>query len=284
MKYWSVIKEKLEHPTELANQLLLIVLGAYAFIMADQNIRWKVPLLFVGLLTWLFLRHKTKHPIIWIVLLTLLFSDLYNLYFRVANHHFMLTFMVLSIISYTYHNRNDVLFKNIQLLLVIVVMTSAFQKVFSSQFMSGDFYYYLLSRGYIFDLILNNFPEYLEIIEINNKNILALQETDPNLRQSIVLKDSLKNISLICQIYAWITILIEFLVALAILFKPKSIWTHLLLIVLIIGILCARLEVGFMSLLAISGLYLCGNVKLRLFYTMIALGCLTFIIAKIGYH
>jgi len=240
--------------------------------------------LFVGLLSWFLFRDKTKHPIIWIVLSTLLVLDLCFSYFWVANHHFMLLFMVLSVIFYTYHKQNEILVKNIQILLVIVVLTSAFQKLMSSQFMSGDFYYYMINRGSLFGFFINLFPESLEVVKSNRESLLALHSTNPNLAQTIVLKDVFPNLGMSSLIYAWVTVVVEFLVAIAVLWKPKTTWTHLLFITMIFGILCARFETGFVSLLAVSGLFLCNNLKLRLLYVAIIIACITFIVTKIGYH
>jgi hypothetical protein len=284
MIFWSDIKDKLKNHTELAIQLLLLILGAYIFIMAEKHSLRKTPLLFLGLLSWFFFRTKTKHPIIWLVLFALLVFDLFYLYFRVANHHFLLTFVVLSVIFYLYHKRTDVLQKNIQVLLVVVVMASVIQKLMSNQFMSGDFYYYMMNRAYIFDGFHTFFPEILEVAKTNSESILNLQDTDPNRAQSIVLKDIFPNLGFICLIYAWSTVVLEFIVAIAILCKPRSTWTHLLFIAMILGILCTRLEVGFMALLGICGIFLCCNEKLRLLYVLIVIGCITLVVTKLGYH
>ena len=284
MKYWLDIKDKLHDHIGVATQLLFIILAAYVFMMAEEHHQWKIPILFVGLLSWFFLHNKTKHPIIWIVIFALLFVDLFLGYFRVANHHFMTMFMVLSVLLYSYHKRSDVLLKNIQIVLVVVVMASALQKLMSSQFMSGDFYYYMTNRGALFKVFITFFPESLEIAKINSGSIVTLQATDPNIGQSIVLKDISPNLSLISLIFAWATVVVEFMVAIAILWKPRSTWTHLLFTAMILGILCTRLETGFMALLAISGVFLCSNLKLRLFYVMIVMGCITFVITKYGFH
>ena len=284
MTYWLDIKEKLKNNIGLAMQLLLLVLGIYLFIMADKHSLWKIPMIFVGLFILFFLRNKTKHPLIWIVFFILLIFDLYHYYFRVANHHFVLTFMVLSVILYYYHHRKEILLKNIQMLLVIVLMASAVQKLLSSQFMSGEFYYYLMNRGYLFNTFFTFFPESLEVVKSNTESILALQDTDPNLSQSIVLHDVFSDLGFFSLVYAWITVVLEFIVAIALLWKPKSMWTHLLFTTLIIGILCARLETGFIALLAICGLFLCSNLKLRLLYVLIAIGSVTLIVTKIGFH
>lgn len=284
MNYWSEIKYKLNDHIELASQLLLLTLGAYIFIMAEKYSLYKGAVLFVGLFSWFFLRNKIKHPIIWIVFFTLLVLDLCLLYLRVANHHFMLIFMVLSVLLYSYHKRSAILLKNIQMLLVVVVMASAFQKLMSSQFMSGEFYYYMFNRGSLFGVFLKLFPESFVVAKDNVQNIITFETIDPNYAQSIVMKDIFPNMGAISLVFAWITVIIEFVVAVAVLWKPRNTLTHLLLTMLILGIICTRLEMGFMALLAICGVFLSNNFELRLLYVLIAIGCVTLIVTKIGYH
>lgn len=284
MKYWLDIKEQLKSNIGIGIQLLLLMLGIYIMIMSENERIWKTPILFIGVFVWFFFRAKTKHPIIWIVFFTLLIIDLCYMYFRVANHHFMLLFMVLPVIFYLYHQRSDILIKNIQLLLVIVLITSVIQKLLSSQFMSGDFYYYMINRGSVFSRFINFFPENLEVIKENKKSILEMYDTDPNNLKYIVLKDGFKNLGFMSLIFAWVTVVVEFTVAIAILWKPRSTWVHILFSAMIIGILCTRFETGFMALLAICGLFLCNNIILRLLYVLITFGCIILIVTKIGYH
>ena len=278
------MKYKLRDPLELAIQLLLLLLGIYSILMGEQNRRWKVPVLFIGLLGWILWQNKKKHLIIYITLFALLIVDLFHDYFWVANHHFMLLFMVLSVIIYFYHKRTDILLKNIQILFVVVVLTSVLQKLMSSQFMSGDFYYYMINRGTLFRNIIRFFPESLEIAKSNAKNLFDLHAKDPNLGNSIELKNIFPNLGAISQLFAWVTVTFEMIVAFAILWKPKSTWAHLLLILMIIGILCTRFETGFMALLALSGLFLCRKIYLTLIYVLLLSGCIVLIFTKLGFH
>ncbi|WP_400080738.1 hypothetical protein [Winogradskyella sp. R77965] len=284
MTNWLNIKDKLNDSIGFAKQLLLLLLGVYVFILAEDQRLLKVPLFFIGLLSWFLWRDRIKHPIIWIVFLVTLLLDLYHSYFWVANHHFMLLFMVLSIIFFYYHKSQNILLINIQIIVIIVVLTSALQKLLSSQFVSGDFYYYMMNRGKLFNFFINFFPEIHQVAESNEESLLALYATDPNLEQSIVLKDVVPNLRLISLIFSWVTVAVEFLVAVALIWKPRSMWTHLLFAGMILGILCVRFETGFMGLLAICGLFLCKNLKLRVLYTIIVMACISLIVTKIGFH
>nr|WP_321234276.1 hypothetical protein [uncultured Psychroserpens sp.] len=284
MRYWSDIKNTLNDNIEVATHLLLLMLGAYVFIMAENERLLKIPILFTGLLIWFLTCKKIKHPIIWITFFVLLFIDICYSYFWVANHHFMLMFMVLAIIFFNYHKRHEVLLKNVQILLFIVVITSVFQKLMSTQFMNGNFYYYMMNRGSIFGVFFNFLPENLELIKSNSESISVLHDTNPNNAESILLKDVFSNLGLISLIFAWTTVVVEFIVAITILWKPRSNGTHLFLTMMILGILCTRLETGFMALLAICGIFLCSNFKLKLLYIIIVIGCIALMVTKLGYH
>ncbi|PYE79986.1 hypothetical protein DFQ11_10810 [Winogradskyella epiphytica] len=284
MSYLLNIKSKLKDSSALAIQLLLLILGSYCFIMVEENRKWKALILLIGGISYFLSRNRKNHPIIWITLFALLLEDLIHDYFWLANHHFLLTFMVLSVIAFHYHKRGDYLFKNIQILLVIVVITSVFQKLMSRQFISGDFYYFMINQGALFRKFINFFPESVEIIKSNSANLTNFQATNPNEHQSLIIRDIFPKVNFYSQIFVWLTIIIESAVAIAILFKPKSVWSHLILAMMIIGILATRFETGFMALLAICGVFLCNNIYLKVVYTLISVSCFVLIVTRIGYH
>jgi hypothetical protein len=284
VKYWLDTLIKLKDQIHLGKLMLLLMLVTYLFILAEDQVFWKISIACIGLFTWLLSRNKTKHAVLWIMFFALLLVDLFYSYFWVANHHFLLIFMVLSVMLFSYHKQRNIFLKNIQMLVVIVVLASVVQKVSSRQFMSGDFYYFVLNIGAFFKYFFGFFPESLDLAKSNSESLKLLQETDPNLRGSIVFNNVFLNLKFISVVFAWLTVIVEFLAAMAILFKPKNTWTHLIFIVMIIGVLCTRLETGFMSLLAISGLFLCSNKRLSVLYVLIILGCIALIITKIGYH
>lgn len=284
MKYWSDIQIKLKDHVYLGKLMLLLMLVTYLFILSEDQKYWKIPIAIIGLFTWFLFRNKTKHAILWIMVFALLVVDLFYSYFWVANHHFLLIFMVLSVVLFSYHKQRNIFVKNIQILSVIVVLASVVQKISSSQFMSGDFYYFTSNIGALFKYFFSFFPESLELAKSNTESLKLLHKTDPNLDESIIFNNVLPNLKLISVVFAWLTIIMEFLVAIAILFKPQKTWTHLIFIAMIIGVLCTRLETGFMALLGVSGLIFCGNNRLRILYVLIILGCIALIITKIGYH
>lgn len=284
MKYWEDIKKTLSDPFGHATQLLLLLLGVYTLILAQENRRWKIPVLAIGIFCWFFYKMKEKRQFVWITLFVLLVIDLVHDYFWVANHHFMLLFLVFSVILYNFHQRGAILFTNVKMILGLVILASVVQKVTSSQFMSGQFYYVMINQGSLFRQFINFFPDYLSIVRTNAKAISAFQASDPNVVQNIVLIDLFPKLPIFSKFFAWFTVVFEFIVAMAILLKPKAIGTHLVLIGLISGILLTRLETGFMGMLAICGVFLCPHLKLRLLYVLLFMACLILIVTKIGYH
>ena len=176
--------------------MLLLMLVTYLFILAEDQVFWKISIACIGLFTWLLFRNKTKHAILWIMFFALLLVDLFYSYFWVANHHFLLIFMVLSVMLFSYHKQRNIFLKNIQMLVVIVVLASVVQKVSSRQFMSGDFYYFVLNIGAFFKYFFDFFPESLDLAKSNSESLKLLRETDPNLRGSIVFNNILFQIYL----------------------------------------------------------------------------------------
>lgn len=272
------------HPMALASLLLLVMLTIYSVLKAVDNWQWKVAVICIGILSWLFFKARFKHRIIWMVFIALLLIDLFFDYFTVANHHFMFVLVVGAVLSYNYHLRNDLLFINIQLLLVVVLAASVLQKLMSPQFISGEFYYFMMNRGFLFKNYMDVVPQSAEIIKSNGDLFSALKKSDPNLGLTMTFRDVVPNLGLISQVFAWTTIAMELLVASALLLKPKHTGTHLLLMVMIIGILCTRIETGFMALLAICGLILSEKGFLKGIYVIIITGCILLIATRIGMH
>ena len=284
MNYDLNIKSKIKNNLVFATQLLLLMQFVYVIFRADEHTVWKFPILVIGLLSWFFLQDKTKYLAIWIVFVVLLLCDLIFSYFWVANHHFMLLFMSLSVVLYFKTGQDYVLQRNIQIIVVLVIFTSVIQKLMSGQFMSGQFYYYMINRGSLFRFFINFFPEAIEIVQSNAEKIDNLSKVAPSVNQKVVLEDIVPNLGLLSQIYAWVTVVIELIVAIMLLLKPRYTLTHVLFTVMILGILCARFETGFMALLAICGIVLSDNLKLRLCYALITIACIVFMITKLGYY
>ncbi len=221
---------------------------------------------------------------IWSLFLMIFIIELTIKYFIKANHHFLLVYIIILLIVYHKNRSWQEFVDNIKWIVIIVLMCSAIQKLISPQFVSGDFYYYMLNTGKFFKPILYFTPEVKEIIAGNYSQIIDLEQTNPNLSKSITLQNVLPNLEVISRLFAWLTIALELVIAAILFWKPKHTLTHVLFIILILGIFFTRLESGFLTLLAICGFWLTENLKFRAFYALLAIGFMSLIVAQIGFH
>ncbi|MEZ4793098.1 MAG: hypothetical protein R2783_06450 [Gelidibacter sp.] len=281
---WDHIKEILSDKSTLGLKLLFIFLLAYIISTGTDHKMLKLPLLCIGLFLTVFFVKKINQPLLWYAFLVILISDLICDYFVRANHHFLLIYMTILIIVFLHNNRLEDLVINFKLVVVIVLFFSGIQKLFSAQFISGDFYYYMINTGSFFKPILHFDHDMLEVVSGNKTLILELGQTDPNALKSITLRNVVPNLGVISRVFAWLTIILELTVAVLVLLKPKKVGTHLLFILLILGIFFTRLENGFLALLAISGIWLSENIRIRAVYSILVLIFLVFIVTKIGFY
>jgi hypothetical protein len=241
-------------------------------------------LFFVGLAFILFSEKKVFNLYIWYVLFSVLFIDLIANYYRMANHHFLLTYLALIVILYLKGIYNfEVLTKNIKYLTLIVIALAALQKLFTPQFISGEFYYYMFNSGGFFRPFINRNSEMLEVINSNAAAIKNLELIDPNKSNTIPFRSIHPNLEFISVLFSWTTIIYEFIIALLLLIKPKNTITHILLVILIIGIFMTRLETGFLSIITISAFSMTSNSKIKLIYIALVLFFLSLIISRIGH-
>lgn len=281
---WNHVKVVLSDKSALGLNLLFIFMVVYISITGGDHRKIKLFLLFGGFcLVALFIR-KITQPLLWYIFLTILISDLICDYFVRANHHFLLIYLTVIIIIFLHNSRLEDLITNIKLLLVIVLLFSGIQKLFSPQFISGDFYYYMINTGSFFKPILYFNQEMNDIVLANKAQIAELGKLNPNYTNTIKLQNIVPNLDIISGVYAWFSICIELITGLLILWKPKQVFTHILFILLILGIFFTRLESGFMALLAISGIWLTDNYKIRAIYTGLTIVMLSIIITRIGFY
>ncbi len=281
---WKHIKEVLSDKSTLGLNLLFIFMIAYLIITGGDHRKIKLFLLCGGLFLLVFFVKKITQPLLWYIFLVILISDLICDYFVRANHHFFLIYITMVIIVYLHNSRLQDLVTNIKLLAAIVLLFSGIQKLVSPQFVSGDFYYYMINTGGFFKPMLY-FNENMNDIVLSNKaQIAELTQSDPNNLKTITLQNILPNLDVLSHVFAWVTIIMELLSAILILWKPKHILTHIVFILLIMGVFFTRFENGFLALLAISGVWLSENYKIRAIYTGLAIVSLVFMLTKIGFY
>ena len=281
---WTHIKQTLGDKMGLGIKLLFLFLLVYLINTGFGHPRIKLPLLCVILFLVIFFVKSIHQPLIWYLFLTILIFDLMSDYFVRANHHFLIIYMTILVILFLKNGRAEDFITNIKLLVFIVLLFSAIQKLMSSQFLSGDFYYYMFNTGNFFKPLLKFDHEMSTIITQNNASILEFSKTDPNITEHITLQNITPNIPIYSHVFAWFTIILELIAAIAILLKPKHMLSHILFIVLMFGIFLTRMENGFLCLLAISGVWLSETIKMRLAYIAMTILFLSFIIVQIGYY
>lgn len=285
MTFYKNIKDKSFDDKSIVINLLFMLICIYIIGSSFSFSFFKFPLILIGLVTLLFSRKNAFNIHIWYVFILILSIDLIAKYFREANHHFLLLYVALIVFLYLKDIYNFKLFvKNIQYLTIIVVFFAGIQKMISQQFISGEYYYYMLNTGRFFKSFLNLSPELSEIVNLNKSEIQNLELVNPNKGTSIYLQSIDQNLKMFSIIFSWVTIAIELIVSVVLFFIPKKNITHILLIILIIGIFLTRLETGFLSILTISGLSLSSNSKISLIYIFLTLFFFTLMITKIGFY
>ncbi len=278
------IKQILEDHTSLGFKLLFLFVIVHLFSSTAGHPWLKMLVLSFALFLIVLFVKKVQQSLLWYIFLALLLFDLICNFFGSANHHFLLIYVTILILQFLKNGRLEQHKTNIGFLLVIVLLFSSIQKLISPQFVTGDFYYYMLNTGKFFKPFLYFSQEMRDIIASNNSKILALENTDPNALKSIHLTDILPNIHIISLVLSWFTIAIELLIALLLFLKPKHILTHLLYIMLILSIFFTRLETGFLALLAIGGFWIAERRKVQVIYMSLAILFMAFMIAKIGFY
>lgn len=278
------IKQILEDHTSLGFKLLFLFVSVYLISSTPDHPWLKMLVLSLALFLIVLFVKTIQQSLLWYIFLALLFYDLISNFFGRANHHFLLIYMTILILQFLKNERLGQLITNLRYLVVIVLLFSSIQKLLSPQFFTGDFYYYMFNTGKFFKPFLYFNQEMGDIIASNHSKILALGKTDPNQAKSILLQDIFPNIHNISLVFAWFTIAIELSIAILLLWKPKHILTHLLYIILILGIFFTRLESGFLALLAISGFWIAESRKVQVIYMSLAILFMAFMITKIGFY
>lgn len=281
---WKHIKEVIFDEKYLGLNLLFLFIVIYIIKTGGDHHKVKFFLLCFGLTFLILFVKKIKQPLLWYFFLIILIHDLISDYFVRANHHFFLIYLIVLTIIYLHNQHLENFVTNIKLLLVIVLFFSGIQKLLSPQFISGDFYYYMINTGKFFKPIFYFSQETNDIIASNKAQILELKRSEPNSYESIYFENVYPNLNVISRVYAWVSIIIELAGAVMILWKPKNLITHILFIMIILGVFLTRLESGFLALLAISGVWLTDSLKIRAIYVAMTILFFALIITNLGFY
>ncbi|MCK7588970.1 hypothetical protein M0G43_00130 [Subsaxibacter sp. CAU 1640] len=282
--YWKSARASLSDKNMLGLTLFFLFSLTYVITTGVDHRKIKLFLFCLVLTIALLVVKNIKQPILWFLFLIILINDLICDYLVRANHHFLMVYMTISVIIFLSNSKTVDFLRNIQLVTAIILFFSGIHKLISPQFISGDFYYYMINTGSFFKPILY-FNHEMNDIVLNNKNLISeLGKEDPINSTTITLQNVIPNLDIISRAFAWFTIIIELIVGIAIVWKPKSVMTHLLFIMLVVGIFFTRLENGFLTLLAICGIWLSENHKITAVYLFLAIISMAFVITEIGFH
>lgn len=278
------IKQSLVDKEQLGANLFFLYTLVYVFSSSGSGSLSKTALLMVAITVVTMFAKHIYQTIVWYVLLALLLLDLATNYYTRANHHFLLVYLIMAYIIFLRSGNYEIFTMNVKWLLFILLFFSSLQKLISPEFISGNFYYYMINTGKFFKILLPLDQNLTQAITSNHAMIKALGNQDPNLLGSITLKNTLPNIASISKFFAWVTVILEFLTGALIVWKPHRMVTHILFILLILGIFLTRMENGFMALLCISGYWLSNNHKVRILYTIMTALFISMTISKIGFY
>ncbi|HNQ26854.1 MAG TPA: hypothetical protein PKL92_02935 [Aquaticitalea sp.] len=268
----------------LGANLFFLFSSVYLLFSYGDHSRVKTFALTLALTITVVFFKQLRQPFVWYVFLALFLLDLIINYHTRANHHFMLVYLTMAYIMYL-NTRNIATFTtNVKWLLFILLFFASVQKLMSSEFVSGNFYYYMINTGKFFKPLAPLDQTVAVVISNNNALIETLNHQDPNQYGTVSLNNILPNIASISKWFAWATIALEFLAGLLIVRKPEYRFTHIIFVILILGISATRLESGFLGLLCISGHWLCNNTIIRKIYVVLTVIFTALTISQLGFY
>jgi len=281
---WNKIKARLLDSEIIAFDLLFFFTIIYLLGTLQIPFYLKITGVLCGVIVFFIDEKRQKSIYLWMIFLLLLLIELVINYFKVANHHFLLFYLTsISILHLLQLIDFKSFISNIKMITVIVLGAAALQKLFSPQFISGDYYYYMFNNGGFFRLFLNDETQLTNLIKQNWDSIGSLKSINPTISNSVTINNVFPHIKTIALYFSWAAILVEAIVAFVLFVKPKSNFTHLLFIALIIGISIFRLETGFLSILSISGYLLTDNLKFKMVYFFLIGVFISLIYSGVGY-
>ncbi|MGB0981758.1 MAG: hypothetical protein ACPGUH_06625 [Winogradskyella sp.] len=286
MKSVKDILNSISANNSLGLKLLFIIASVYCLSTALYFSNLKVTFIGVLLCSIVVSKHVIKSKVIWALFLIIFSIDVIHNFYDEANHHFLLTYITLIVVLHLNGVFNyKILIKNIKYLTVIVLAFATLQKLFSEQFISGEFYYYMFNSGRFFKPIVTQNMEQLALIKSNNAAIRELALINPNnSNASAQFQNIFPHLGVICVVFAWLTIAVECIATLLLLLKPTHKLTHIVLLILILGIFSTRLETGFLAILCIAGFLITTNKTFKTIYLFLLLLFLSLIITKLGFY
>jgi hypothetical protein len=252
--------------------LLLLVL-VYLFKQSVVLFWLKPTVLIIGFSVWLFNRNLAANPLFWSVWFLYFCITLGRNYYLVANHHFVVCYVLAAVILHQITNlkNESYLHFHVRFILLTILMFGALQKLLSPAYISGAFFQLEMDMNYFLQPLNFIVPEWPEITKSNKDLYKKLMATNPNEYSDIQLKYPIDHSILLAKSVGWIAIIMEAITGVAIFWKHQRILSHVLFIGTLGGIFFFRLETGFLTLLATMGLLLSPTPKISMVYITIIL-------------
>lgn len=263
---------------------LLLIILVYLFKQSVVIFWLKPTLLIIGFSLWLLKRNLAANPLFWGILLLYFFITLGHNYYLVANHHFVVCYVLTAVILHQITNlkSESYLHFHVRFLLLTILVLGALQKLLSPAYVSGAFFQLEMDMNYFLqplDLIL---PEWQETTTGNKDLYKTLMKTNPNEYLDAQLKYPLPHSTLLATSLGWIAIIMEAMAGIIIFRKPHHLWSHLLFLGMIGGIFLFRMETGFLAMLATMGLLLSPSQKISFIYLSLILIFSVFMATELG--
>jgi len=153
-------------------------------------------------------------------------------------------------------NQKDFLL-SVKYLGAAVMLTAGFQKMMSPEFISGAYCYQMIHTGVFFNPIFRAFQFHTDEIRANEQDLYHFIRSSHRFTGKLIFRELFRYVREFSIVFSWTIILYEILLGCLLLYKPSWKGTHILFVLLILGVFLTRpAEVGFLTLLSIIGLFL----------------------------
>jgi hypothetical protein len=270
----NYFKDTLESTYKLFLHGLLLLVLVYLFKQSVVLFWLKPTVLIIGFSVWLFNRNLAANPLFWSVWFLYFFITLGRNYYLVANHHFVVCYVLAAVILHQITNlkNESYLHFHVRFILLTILMFGAFQKLLSPAYISGAFFQLEMDMNYFLQPLNFIVPEWQEITNGNKDLYKKLIATNPNAYSEIQLKYPIHHSTLLA--------------------KKRGVDSHYygsyyrrchffgntnaslvmyFLLVRLVAYFFFRLETGFLTLLATLGLLLSPTPKISMVYITIIL-------------
>lgn len=218
-----------------------------------------------------------RTPVFWFLMTCLAGLTIWHDWYPVDNHKYLLGYWC-AVLFLTFlmkpEAREFVLLSNARFFLVIVMGLAVFQKLYSSNYVDGSFFEFVLLTDSRFQSFLNVFGVGSDVLAENRQRLADLRSSHLLLDRDHVLLASPPAVTVVTLLVTWWTVLIEAAIALAFVFcrATADLVGHVLLLVFIVSTYLVAPVFGFGFTLVILGYAICPPrwAEVRLAY----IGCL----------